>query len=478
MTSSNSVYGWGYNNYGELGVRTTTECDNRNINCSKVPIINTPVSGQLDPAYTDKGYALGTNPAGNRGDDVGRALFIDNSGRILVTGYSDSALSTDINNDMTIWRLNQNGTLDSSFNSNGIVTHEGAAGASGNDRGMAIITDASDNILIAGRSFNGSDFDMVIWRFKEDGSLDTSFNLNGYVVYDRGFGDDYASAIQVSSDGSGSVVVVGLTTNNATNTAIYQDLTVWRFTSDGTTDVTFGGGDGVVIYNGPATGGGFDTANDFIFDGTNIIVAGSRDTDAANQDMVILRLDATGDYDTAFGTGGMVVHDNAAGGNGNDYATSVLIDASGDYLIAGYSERSAGNYDLAMWKYDTSGNPVNTFGTNGIVTHDNAAGGTSGSDFGFSADFDNSGDILITGKSHNGTNDDMVVWRYTPDGILDTSFNGTGYIVFYSGDNSSYTITDVGWVVLGDSQGRIHVAGEKFYRGWYNLDMAHWKILP
>ncbi|MGB9613274.1 MAG: SBBP repeat-containing protein, partial [Candidatus Margulisiibacteriota bacterium] len=58
------------------------------------------------------------------------------------------------------------GTLDTSFSSTGYVVHNNAAGGNGDDWGFSITTDSSGRILVAGYSYNGSNDDMVIWRYK------------------------------------------------------------------------------------------------------------------------------------------------------------------------------------------------------------------------------------------------------------------------------------------------------------------------
>ncbi|MCH7646082.1 MAG: hypothetical protein IH788_02650 [Nitrospinae bacterium] len=76
---------------------------------------------------------------------------------------------------MVIWRYNSDGTLDTTFDTDGIVVHDSAAGSTGSmDFGSAIALGqaignddvATDKILVAGTSFNAAgNADMVIWRY-------------------------------------------------------------------------------------------------------------------------------------------------------------------------------------------------------------------------------------------------------------------------------------------------------------------------
>ena len=81
---------------------------------------------------------------------------------ILIAGKSDN--SSD--DDMVIWKFESSGVIDTSFASGvGYMTIDGTAGG-GDDEALGISFDEVGNILVSGRSFNGSDHDAVIWRIK------------------------------------------------------------------------------------------------------------------------------------------------------------------------------------------------------------------------------------------------------------------------------------------------------------------------
>jgi uncharacterized delta-60 repeat protein len=113
-----------------------------------------------------------------------------------------------------------------------------------------------------------------------------------------------------------------------------------------------------------------------------------------------------------------------------------------------------------------------SFNGTGFVVHDNAAGGNS-HDYGHSIYVDSNGKIYVTGDSWNSSSkNDMVIWRYNSNGSLDTSFNGRGYVVHHNaaGGNSD----DAGSSIYVDSNGKIYVTGwSENSSGDY--DMVIWK---
>jgi hypothetical protein len=58
---------------------------------------------------------------------------------------------------------------------------------------------------------------------------------------------------------------------------------------------------------------------------------------------------AIGVLDTTFDSDGIVVHDNAAGGNSHDLGNSIYVDNTGKIYVTGTSYGS--NADMVIWKY-------------------------------------------------------------------------------------------------------------------------------
>jgi len=122
--------------------------------------------------------------------------------------------------------------------------------------------------------------------------------------------------------------------------------------------------------------------------------------------------EAIGILDPDFGLDGIVVHDNAAGGSTWDMGLALTIDAAGKIVVAGMSMNASGIFDMVLWRYNADGTLDPTWDGDGIVVHDNAAGGRY-FDVGEALTIDAAGKIVVAGYSGNASgNDDMVLWRY------------------------------------------------------------------
>jgi len=100
--------------------------------------------------------------------EIGLSSHLQPDGKLLVAGFTSSGS----NQDFAIVRYNVDGSLDASFGTGGIVTTP--IGPS-DEVAYDIIVDPSGKIVVAGRTFNGSNHDFALVRYNSDGSLDSSF---------------------------------------------------------------------------------------------------------------------------------------------------------------------------------------------------------------------------------------------------------------------------------------------------------------
>ncbi len=416
---------------------------------SAPPLSSSNNSGELDISFYNNGYLALNGSAGGNLDDEIFAMARDSQDRIIAVGSSHNGSDSD----MAVWRLTSSGALDNSFSGNGIFTHDSAAGGGSTDVAYGVAVDANDDIYITGTSFNGADFDMVIWKLSSSGTLDTSFNGSGIFTDDNAAGGanhDQGTAIHINN--SGQILVTGFSDQTLTN----RDLAVWKLSANGALDVTFDA-DGIFTHDS-AGGGEDDQGNDIKTDSSgNVFVVGRSDSAGNIGDMAVWKLTPFGALDTTFNGTGFLTHDNAAGGAsgvGLDSATALALDNNGDLLITGYSRNANGNNDMVLWKVDPNGFLDTTFDADGFLTFDVSdivGGGTN--DTGESILIDSEGRIVIVGSG----NENLCIWRFNDDGTLDENFNTDG---FFSHDSAAGGFSiDSGTSVVEGANNSLYIGG-------------------
>ncbi|MCX7092862.1 MAG: hypothetical protein NTY50_05360 [Methylobacter sp.] len=158
----------------------------------------------------DTGFGIDGKVSFNVGSNVRINTFAEqNDGKMLLTGADSSATL------ISLVRFNADGSLDSSFGDQGIVS-----------TGLSMSTfldslQADGKILLAGFIHAN---DSVLMRYNSDGTLDTSFGGDGIVPIN--LIDNYSVTVQ--SDGK---IVVGGSSNG--------DVAVARYNIDGSPDTGF-----------------------------------------------------------------------------------------------------------------------------------------------------------------------------------------------------------------------------------------------
>jgi len=390
------------------------------------------------------------------------------------------------------------GVLDTAFGTSGIMTYTDGM----NSYAGTMVKDSSDRYLIAGVHNQNA----AVWRYSSEGVLDNTFGTGGLVEFDGGGTIESVSKLLLQSDGK--IIAVGF----SQNTSSTRSMSIWRLTSSGTLDSSFGT-NGIVTYSG---GGNYDLAYDGIIDSNNKIVVTGIDNISGN-DMAIWRFDINGTPDATFGTGGLAVDGATVS---VDNGSHILEDSNGKYLILG-----SGNSNAVIWRYNSNGTLDTTYGTNGIVEYDYASGydtlngavlgsndtltvagtssngtdmdvvllkydntgtlvssfGTGGvvrydSSYGYDGPsvlaIDSSGRLLLTGASDNAAGDrDMMIWRYNANGSLDSSFGTNGVVRYDYG-----TATDErGYDMLIETTGKLMIAGDIYNASDSTDDAALWR---
>ena len=268
-------------------------------------------SGLLDTSFNGTGRV--TTSINNQ--EYANGISIQSDGKILVAGGVSNAGASDF----AVVRYNANGTLDMSFDGDGISTIP-LAGTSEGASDIAVQTDGK--IVLAGTR-NLSAF--IVARLMATGSLDTSFGGSGIATtsFDP-IGPSMANAIALQNDGKIVVAGYGHRPNSA-----FGDFALVRWNTDGSLDTSFDD-DGKVTTN---VGPDLDRATALAIQQDGKIVAAGYHA-AANQNTAVVRYNSDGRLDTSFANSGIF---NSIFVLGDDAAWSVDIQPDGNIVIGGYA---------------------------------------------------------------------------------------------------------------------------------------------
>ena len=323
-------------------------------------------------------------------------------------------------------RYNDDGTRDSTFDVDGKVTTDFTSGP---DWANAVAIQANGKIVAAGKAA-GAGGKFALARYNTNGSLDTSFGGDGKVTTNFTSGDDLAFGVAINSV-DGTIVVAGFVDDGPGS-----KFGLARYDADGSRDATFDVDGRVTTDLTAGRDGAYGVAIQPA-DG-KIVAAGTADF----QRFALARYNTDGSLDTSFSGNGTARPDFTAG---SDYARGVTIQpVDGKIVAAG----SAGNSGFAVVRYDTDGTPDATFDGNGKVI----TGFTPGSDFARSVVVQVDGRIVAAGTADLSK---FAVARYDIDGSLDLTFSGNGKTVT---DFTSFADGAYG-VAIQPSDGKIVVAG-------------------
>ncbi len=160
-------------------------------------IIKLNYDGSWDKSFGSSGVVTLDQTPFPHQDHLNRYTILPTYGDLFYVAY----ICNDANSHkFCISRLYyNNGTLDTTFGTNGTTKIDIA---SGNDYVTSIKFQNNDKIVVAGSCSDGTSFKFCVARLNLNGSLDTSFGTNGKTIIDIGSGDDYATSLVSSNFGT------------------------------------------------------------------------------------------------------------------------------------------------------------------------------------------------------------------------------------------------------------------------------------
>ncbi|QQS36615.1 MAG: T9SS type A sorting domain-containing protein [Ignavibacteriales bacterium] len=194
--------------------------------------------------------------------DFLESVVIQDNGKIVAVG-SNKLTSSEY--DFIIVRYNPDGSIDSTFGSNGLVTtHTGAEWES-----FFTVKIQDDGKIITGglKGLPYAEKDAVLMRFHEDGSPDNSFGVNGIVISPT---LEIVNSIQLQADGK---IVAGGNVDSVSQNS--KDFALTRYNTDGSLDISFGDNGTAITVFEPVDLLDNDIQKVLILSDSKIVAAGS-----------------------------------------------------------------------------------------------------------------------------------------------------------------------------------------------------------
>ncbi|HKQ40821.1 MAG TPA: hypothetical protein VJ063_22325 [Verrucomicrobiae bacterium] len=423
------------------------------VNTGNFALARYNVDGTLDTSFGSNGKV---QTGVGAGISIANAIMIQRDGKLVAAGkgFYVSTLAS-----FAVARYNINGTPDTTFDGDGQTITPIGGGAFATSVALQLGTDTftnPDKIVVAGNATFDGNVDFAVARYNLNGSPDTTFSGDGIATTDV-TGADYPQAVLVQGTGRSprKITVVGYS-QTGLNT---NRISVTRFSGDGSLDSTFDG-DGKLTLSFGAFG---DEAYAIDVQAGNIVVAGLAKTANQTSAALVLRLNDSGSLDNTFDADGVVTL-NLASRPSN--AQSVALQTDGKIVVAG-SAQTISNGVFAIARLNVDGSFDHTFGGDGTVMTAVGVGSTNSiaSAAGHAVAIQTDGKILLAGSAYNVDSDDFALTRYNSDGSLDGTFDGDGKVL-----TAFSSASDGALAMAIQTDGKIILAGNTYIGG--NSDFA------
>jgi uncharacterized delta-60 repeat protein len=376
--------------------------------------------GSVDSSFNQNvGFNVTNIGDSNPTTDAVSSIDLDSANRIVLMGSADSNIA--------IARYNNDGSLDTSFASNGRFIGPVEAVATGT------MNHQDDSIIFAGSVQGPVDGDFAQIKLNADTTLNNSFGSGGTAT--DGFTNsqvDVGSAVAQQSDGK--LVVAGSTQNSNGQ----ELIAVTRYLPNGALDTSFGNGGRATL-----SVTGQDEARGVVIGSTGkIFVAFTAGFGSSDEDFGVACFNSNGTVDTSFGTGGATVISRPTQDN-QVVAMGLSPDGSRIY-VAGTEADDSGDSNFELAGFSTGGNEL----FDNVVPF---AGSNQEALAGMAVGAD--GSIALGGVTSDGATVEFAVAKLSAGGVLDPSFNGNGEATT---QDSGF---DAGGAVAVDGAGNVYITG-------------------
>lgn len=300
--------------------------------------------GTLDNGFGNNGSLY--FPNNNNERSYFFSMLLQSDGKIVIIGT--------IAEESKLIRITQDGTFDPLFGNGGIQDIEG---------GYNIAQQSNGKIVVQSQFFDGYNNKYSFSRRNPDGSLDTSFGINGTQITDVTF-YRYDICYTIKIDPADRILAAGASYNNGYD----NHPVIARFNVNGSLDPSFGTNGTLITTFGPGSNLGEIDAialfNDKIILGGNYQYQGGTGGFSGIKPAVA-KLNKNGVLDQSFGQGGKVIMDTHY--NANDMLRSITVQRDGKILLGGGASYPFPymQTDFFVTKLNEDGSIYTNFGQNG-----------------------------------------------------------------------------------------------------------------
>ena len=363
--------------------------------------------GTLDTTFGSEGKVI-TN-FGNSNYNYINSIYVLSDGKIMVIGTSGMV---SLAPKLAIVRYHINGTIDESFGTNGKII---SSLIPYSPYGNKLVFQPDGKFLITSCKQYSSDpnYYFGVERYSPEGVLDTTFGTDGQAVSSFGNGQSIPASLALQPDGK--ILVAGR--YQPTNA---RQLALMRFTAEGSIDTTFDS-DGKIVTNF-GNGSVSEAIDVSVNSNGKISVTGIVHTTPRNFGLV--QYNSNGSLDTSFDGDGKAT---IAFQSNFETINSVTRQSDGKFLVVIKSDDFVlTTADFIVRRYNSDISLDTSFGVDGQTS----AAFTTGMNESQAAGIASDGKIVVVGKAAAAefANTDFAIARYSANGILDTSLHSDGKI--------------------------------------------------
>ena len=317
--------------------------------------------GSLDTTFSQDGKA--TITLNDAWDVKAKDVAVQADGKILIVGSSRYYNGTNLNDRLSLVRLNSDGSLDTTFDGDGIteINSEGSGG------GNSVTVQANGRIVVAG-SFRNF---FSVMRFLPNGTLDRSFSGDGIAYIPST--NSYSEAFDVAVLPDGKLLATG-NFYPVSSARFASTLMMARFNPNGAFDTTFG-------TNGKRVETGMEQRSgdqlELLSDGSYLVVgtAAIYNNNSLTSNMAISKFNSDGSLFGSFGAAGSRIVPfqrtfwDFGDSRVNTSARGLLVQTDGRILIGGTVVDKMG-----VARLTSDGNLDTSFAGDGKATYDFGSG--------------------------------------------------------------------------------------------------------